>query len=63
MKMILKLLLLPDVWHGVIDLNNIKRLRKISATSTCSMASTKWWGWCMPEDEKKETEPLLIDVK
>ena len=24
---------------------------------------TRWWDWCMSEDEKKETEPFFIDEK
>ena len=24
---------------------------------------TKWWDWCMSEDEKKEIEPFLIEEK
>ena len=23
--------------------------------------STRWWDWCMPEDEKKEIEPIFTD--
>ena len=22
---------------------------------------TRWWGWCMEEDEKKGIEPIFID--
>ena len=24
---------------------------------------TRWWDWCLSEDEKKETEPFLIDQR
>ena len=24
---------------------------------------TRWWDWCMPEDEKKEINPFFIDEK
>ena len=24
---------------------------------------SRWWNWCMPEDEKTEIEPFLIDEK
>ena len=23
----------------------------------------RWWDWCIPGDEKKGTEPFLIDEK
>ena len=21
----------------------------------------RWWGWCMPEDEKNEIDPIFTD--
>ena len=21
----------------------------------------RWWGWCLPEDEKKEVEPIFSE--
>ena len=24
---------------------------------------TRWWDWCMPEDNKKEINPFYIDEK
>ena len=23
--------------------------------------STRWWDWCLPEDEEKEAEPIFTD--
>ena len=22
---------------------------------------TRWWDWCLPEDKKKETDPIFTD--
>ena len=24
---------------------------------------TRWWGWCVSEDERKKIKPLLFDEK
>ena len=24
---------------------------------------TRWWDWCMPEDEQKEIKPFLVEEK
>ena len=62
MKMILKLLFMSDVWFGVIDLEK-KLLKKVNKElMPVALHATRWWDWYMPED-KKGTEPFLIDKK
>ena len=48
MKMILKLFL----WLSTINLNNAKHIRK--EIMPVAWHTTRWWDWCMPQDEKNE---------
>ena len=41
MKMIVKLLLVIGLWLSVIDLNNVKHLKKNQNINACSMVSYK----------------------
>ena len=41
---------MSDLWHGVIDINNAKHLKRYKQIfNACSMA-IKCWDWCMSED-------------
>ena len=54
LKMKIKLLLISDLWHGTVDINNVKHLKRYKQRiNACSMASYKMVGLVLPEDEKK----------
>ena len=52
----------PVVWH--YRFNQRKACKKDSKeVMPVPWHLSKWWDWCMSEDEKKEIEPFLIDEK
>ena len=59
--MILILLFLPDFWFDILDLKNIKHLKKKLSEELMPIAwcPKRWWNFCMSEDEKKEIEPTF----
>ena len=61
MKMILKPLLMLDFLFGIINLNNVKHLKK-SKKELMPVAwhSTRWWDWCMSEDDKMKQKQFLL---
>ena len=63
MKMILKLLFISDFWLGTLNLNKTNHLKKGRSKELMPVAwhPTRWLGWCMSEDEKKEKDPNFTD--
>ena len=57
-EMILKLSFMSDCWLGVMIFKNAKHLKnKLENT----WHSTRWWNWCISEDENNEIDPVFID--
>ena len=55
MMMILELLLILDLWLGIIyisNTNNVKKIRK--ELMLVAWHPTRWWDWCKSKDEKKK---------
>ena len=60
--MILKSLFMSALWLGLIDLNNVNYLKDVSKElMPVPWNPTRWWDWCMSEDEKKGIEPIFTD--
>ena len=60
MEIILKLLVISEFRLGIVNLKNAKHLRKDKQKiNVNSVASKKWWNFCMPEDEKKRSRTDL----
>ena len=43
-------------WHNRLKQQE-KRCKQI--INACSVASKRWWDWCMSEDEEKEIDPIF----
>ena len=43
-------------WHNRLKQQE-KRCKQI--INACSVASKRWWDWCMSEDEEKEIDPFF----
>ena len=52
---------MSDVWLEVIDLHNVKHLKKYKQIMSVTWHPTRWWDWCLPKDEKKGIEPTFTD--
>ena len=63
MKMTLKLLFMLNLWLGATNLNNAKHLKRNKQRMPVAWHPTRWWDWCMSENEIKEIKPFLIDEK
>ena len=54
MKMIIILLFLSHFWLGILNLKNVKHLKRYKRRiNACGVASHRLWDWCVSEDEKK----------
>ena len=64
-KMIQKLIFMPGLWLGVIEISNANHGKKDVSKELMPVAlhPTRWWDWCMLEDEKKEKVPIFTDKK
>ena len=66
--MILKLPFMSNLWLDKINLKKTKRLRKklierIKELILVAWHLTRWWDWCVSEEEKNGIEPIFIDEK
>ena len=50
-----------QAWH--IKLEKHKELKKELSEELMLVAwhPSRWWDWCMSEDEKKEIDPMFIE--
>ena len=63
MKMILILLFLSDFWLGILNLKNVKNLKRNISKELMPIAwhSKRRWNFCVSEDEKNEIEPIFTE--
>ena len=59
---------MSNLWLGIINLENEYRLRKklierIKELLLVAWHPTRWWNWCVSEDEKKGIETFFIADK
>ena len=49
----------------IININNAKHVQKYISKELMPVAwhPTRWWDWCIPEDQKKEVKPFLDEGK
>ena len=60
MVMILKLLLVLDLWLGVTDINNARHVKKYKQKiSACSIASNTTVGMVYPRRQKKRNSTIF----
>ena len=58
----LKRLFMPVFWLGILNFKNGEHLKKDKQRiNPNSVASQKWWNFCIPEDEKNEIEPIFTE--
>ena len=52
-----------DIRLCITNLENAKHLRKDISKELVPIAwhPTKWWDWCIVEDEKKEIDSIFTD--
>ena len=54
--------MLSDFWLGVVNLKNVKHLKKISKELIpVAWDPRRWWNFCMIEDEKRKLEPIFTE--
>ena len=62
MEMILILLIMSDFCFGILNLKNVKHLKKlIEELMPVAWHPNRWWDWWVSEDEKKEIDPMFIE--
>ena len=63
MKMSLVLLFMSEFWRAILNLKKRKALKKELNEELMPVAwhPNRQWDWCMPEDQKKEIDPMFIE--
>ena len=64
MKMVLKLLIMADIWLSILNLKNVEHLRKKDLNEQSTLIARhprRWWNLCMSEDNKKDLEPIFTE--
>ena len=54
--------MLSEVWLGVVNLKNVKHLKKISKELIpVAWDPRRWWNFCMIGDDKSKIEPIFTE--
>ena len=64
MKMVLKLLIMADIWLSILNLKNVEHLQKKDLNEESTLTAwhpRRWWNLCMSEDNKKDLEPIFTE--
>ena len=64
MKMVLKLLIMADIWLSILNLKNVEHLQKKDLNEESTLIAwhpRRWWNLCMSEDNKKDLEPIFTE--
>ena len=58
-----ELLFISDFWSSLINLKNVKHLKTIQAKTLMPVTwhPTRWWDWCLAEEQKKEVASIFTD--
>ena len=61
--MMLTLLFMLDFQLGILNLKNAEELKEKTSEELMQVAwhPNRWWKFCVPEDDKKETELIFTE--
>ena len=56
--MTLIIMIMINLFNGMKTIKKAQKAKIKEELMSVTWNPTRWWNWCVPEDEKKETEKL-----
>ena len=50
------------MWYDDYQKGKIQKVQITEELAPIAWHSSRWWGWCIPEDEKQETEKIFLTI-